>query len=122
MIFMKKIIVLLAISSLVGCATIMSPSTERINVTSTKNKSFEARVDGQQFTVPGSVIVERDGNEKYVITSEAGCAGSTGIDKEVESIFWLNIVVGGLLGSSTDMGSGNMWDYDNDVTINCVGN
>lgn len=117
---MKKIIVLLAIGSLVGCSTILSPSTERINVTSTKNKTFEANVDGQQFRVPGSVIVDRNGDDKYIITSEAGCADSTGIDKEVELVFWLNILVGGLLGSSTDMGTGKMWDYDNEITINCV--
>jgi len=77
-------------------------------------------MDGQQFSVPGSVIIERDGNEKYVTTSEAGCAPSTSVEKEVETVFWLNIFAGVLLGSSTDMGSGKMWDYDNSVTITCV--
>lgn len=118
---MKKILLAITLPLLLtACATILSPSTERINVVSTKNKTFTATMDGQQFSVPGSVIIERDGNEKYVTTSEAGCAPSTSVEKEVETIFWLNILVGGLLGSSTDMGSGKMWDYDNSVTITCV--
>jgi uncharacterized protein YceK len=40
-----------------GCASILTPGTERINVASTKNKPFEATVDGQYVKVPGQVMV-----------------------------------------------------------------
>lgn len=103
-----------------GCASILTPGTERINVTSTKNKPFEATVDGQYVKVPGQVMVSKDGDDKIIQTSEPGCAQTTYVEKKVEPLFWLNILAGGLFGSSTDLGTGKMWAYDDSVTITCV--
>jgi hypothetical protein len=120
---LKKILLTITLPLLLtACATITSPSSERVNVNSTKNKTFTATIDGQQFTVPGSVKIKRNGDEKIILTTEKGCAPSTSIDREIETIFWGNFIFGGVLGSSTDLATGKMWDYDDFVTINCVGN
>jgi hypothetical protein len=116
---MKKTLTLMMVCTLTGCATITSPSTERVNVNSTKNKSFTATLDGQKFRVPGSVKIKRNGDEKIIMTNEEGCASATSIDKEIETIFWGNILFGGGIGSSTDLATGKMWDYDDSVTISC---
>ena len=118
---MKRVILSFAVAALLsGCATITSPSSERINVSSTTNKQFRATLDGVPFNVPGSVSVKRDGDEKVILTSQDGCAQATTVNKEIDTIFWGNIIFGGILGSATDYGSGKMWDYDDTVYINCV--
>ena len=118
---MKQVILSLAtLTLLAGCATLTSPSTERINVSSNSPKQFTATLDGVPFTVPGSVSVKRDGDEKVIITTEEGCAQATTVNKEIDTIFWGNIIIGGILGSATDAGSGKMWDYDDSVYISCI--
>jgi len=102
-----------------GCSSILTEPTNRINVTSNLNKSFKATVDGQQFTVPGTVLVKKDGGDKIVVTNEPGCASTTAIPKKIESIFWLNILSGGTTGSATDSQTGKMWKYDQTVNISC---
>ena len=104
---------------LTGCSSILTDSTQRINVTTNQNKTFQATVDGQQFTVPGTVLVKKDGDDKIVVTNEPGCASTTAVPKKIEGIFWLNILSGGTTGSATDSGTGKMWTYDQTVVVSC---
>jgi len=63
-------------------------------------------------------IISNDIN-KVLITKNEACTGSTQLTKEVESAFFINIISGGVFGSSTDYGTEKMWKYQDSVTITC---
>lgn len=117
---MKKIAlvaVMAALSS--GCASVMTAETQSINVTTMNGQSAEVTVDDKTITAPGMVVVLRDGKDKTVKTTTDGCIESTPIDKSITPVFFGNIFIGGLLGSTTDGVTGKMWDYEDNVNIQC---
>ncbi len=118
---MKKI-VMVAMASLMasGCASVMTAETQSINVTTSNNKQAEVTVDDKTITAPGMVVVLRDGKDKVVKSTTEGCDNATPIKKEITPVFFGNIVIGGLLGSTTDGATGKMWDYADNVEISCA--
>ena len=109
----------LAMVALSGCASVMTSETQVIEVTTTSGKKVEVTVDGNKSTTPGSIQVLRNGQEKVIKTSEPGCDSATPVKKEVTPVFFGNIIIGGLLGSTTDSATGKMWDYAEKVEIKC---
>lgn len=117
---MKNLIIGLSIAFFAtGCATVMTADQQTINVTTSNNKTAEVTIDDKTITAPGIVTVLRDGKDKVVKTKAEGCDTATPIKKEVTTSFFGNIVIGGLLGSTTDASTGKMWDYQNSVEISC---
>ena len=106
--------------SLSGCASIMTAEQQSINVTVSNGQSAEVTVDDKTITAPGMITVLRDGKDKVVKTKADGCDNVTVIKKSVSPIFFGNIVIGGLLGSTTDNATGKMWDYQESVQVNCA--
>jgi uncharacterized protein YceK len=102
-----------------GCASITSSEEQSINITTSNNKSAEVTVDDKTVTAPGMVVVLRDGKDKVVRTDAEGCDTATPIKKSITPVFWGNIIIGGLLGSTTDGATGKMWDYEESVEISC---
>ena len=117
---MKKFLPLAVLSiTLGGCASILEDDTQSLNVRTSNNANIDVTIDGRTVTTPGSITVDRDGSDISANTSAAGCASSTAIDREVDGTFFVNILSGGLWGSSTDYATGKMWEYDTDVVVNC---
>jgi uncharacterized protein YceK len=117
---MNKLIIAFGIAFLSsGCASLMTAEEQSINITTSNNKPAEVVVDDKTVTAPGMVTVLRDGKDKVVKTDTAGCDTATPIKKYVKPVFFGNIVVGGLLGSTTDSVTGKMWDYEDSVEISC---
>lgn len=117
---MKKVIVGLgALFALSGCASIMTAEEQSIRVTTNNNTEAEITVDDKKVVTPGTVVVLRDGKDKVVRTKDANCDSATPIKKSVTPVFFGNIVIGGLLGSTTDASTGKMWDYADTVQIEC---
>lgn len=121
---MKKIAAVALIASatsLTGCATILSGSTEIINVSTTSGEKVEVTVRGQKtaqtFTTPTVITIQKGGDLVFTPDSE-NCAPHIA-SKSIESTFFVNILTGGLFGSSTDFSSGSVWSYDNNILINC---
>ncbi len=102
-----------------GCATILEEDTQTLNVRTSTNQEVEVVVAGRTYETPASVEVDRDGSELSVATKADGCAATTSVDREVDTTFFVNILTGGLWGSTTDYATGKMWEYDSDVVINC---
>lgn len=119
---MKKILLLAVATTLMasGCASIMTAETQSINVTTSNNKQAEVTIDDKTITAPGMVVVLRDGKDKVVKSSSAGCDSVTLIKKNVTPVFFGNIVIGGVLGSTTDSATGKMWDYADNVEVSCA--
>lgn len=120
---MKNIVlgsIVIAVASLTsGCATILSEDTHKINVSTSNGQKIDVKVDGATQQAPGVITLTKENADKVLLTDADGCTGETHLNKEIEPTFWVNILSGGVLGSSTDMGSKKMWKYQDSVTINC---
>lgn len=119
--FVKTSLIACSIALTSGCASIVSDSVAPINVLTTNGGEAKVFVDGQPYQVPGVVMAAKDGQNKVVMAEGNGCQKTTIIEKKVEPWFWGNILIGGLLGSTTDSATDKMWTYESDVTINCTG-
>jgi hypothetical protein len=102
-----------------GCASIMNEKTQAINVTTSNGKQISGKVNGADFTAPGVVQVVRENKSKVFSTEADGCVKETVAEKNVDSKFFVNIISGGGLGSTTDYATEKMWAYAPTVTINC---
>ena len=102
-----------------GCASILNDKEQAINVNTSTGKSISGTVNGQSFTAPGVVYVPRENKNKVFTTDEPGCAKETVADKSVDGVFFVNILSGGVFGSTTDYGTERMWKYADTVTISC---
>jgi len=102
-----------------GCASIMTAEQSSINVTTSNNKPAEVTIDDKTVMAPGMVVVLRDGKDKVVRTKTEGCDNTTVVEKSIAPVFWGNIIVGGILGSTTDNATGKMWNYADSVEVRC---
>ncbi len=102
-----------------GCATILSGNTQKINVTTEPGKKYTASVDGQKFTVPAVIALTRENKDK-VMTLDECPDQKVLLHKEVNPVFFVNILSGGAFGSTTDFASGSMWKYQpENVSVKC---
>jgi hypothetical protein len=102
-----------------GCATILNDNSQKVNITSSNGKPIEGTINGVPFKGPGIVEVSRSNQDKIIVTTTPGCAGSTVLAKSVDSKFFVNILSGGPYGSTTDYVSEKMWKYQDSVVIAC---
>jgi len=118
---MKSLVLGMSVALLAsGCASIMTAEQQTINITASNNEKVEVTVDDKTIVSPGVVTVLRDGKDKVVKTTDKNCDSATPIKKEIAGAFWGNIVIGGVLGSTTDSSTGKMWNYVDSVQINCA--
>ncbi|RVU07144.1 adenosine deaminase [Novosphingobium umbonatum] len=114
-------IILSSAVALSGCATILNKPTQQVNVSTSNGQQVKGTVNGAAFAAPGVVQVKRENKNKTFTTEDGNCTKETVAAKQVDSVFFINILSGGLLGSSTDFGSEKMWKYNDNVVINCKG-
>ncbi len=103
-----------------GCATILSGEKQKINITTDDpSKKYNVRIDGQPVSAPGIVEVKRENKEKILTVDE--CPGQQiMLQKEVNPVFFVNILSGGVFGSTTDYATDSMWKYEpSNITIKC---
>ena len=101
-----------------GCATILTEETHNMNVTTTTGETTTVTVDGASQTVPGVVTVKKENKDKVLFADAENCQ-DVSLNKEVESAFFINVISGGVFGSSTDYGTEKMWRYQDSVTVSC---
>jgi hypothetical protein len=102
-----------------GCATILTEETQAVNISTSNGKEATVVIDGQQATIPGIVQIKKENKNKVIVAETDSCTSQTALNKEVETAFFVNILSGGIFGSSTDYGTEKMWKYQDTVTINC---
>ena len=119
---MKKITIsmaMLSIALLSGCASILNDKTQSVNISGSNGKEIQGAVDGQAFKGPGIVNVVRENKNKIVTVSTEGCAKETSLEKKVDNKFFINILSGGVFGSTTDYATEKMWGYSENIVITC---
>lgn len=118
-----KLVKLATVGALVvlstGCATILNEPTQKINVSGTGGKDIAGTIDGQAFTKAGVVTVRRQKQSLTVNVNTPGCAKETAVASSVDPKFFINILSGGVFGSSTDYASDRMWKFDENVVVSC---
>lgn len=119
---MKKLAAYALMASVVamsGCASILNEQTQQINVSASNGKAVQASVDGRTITTPSVVAVKRTKASKVVTVNAAGCADKTALESTVDPKFFINILTGGVFGSTTDYSTEKMWKYADNVVISC---
>jgi hypothetical protein len=102
-----------------GCATILNEPTQGVNISGTGGKSIAGTIDGKTFSTSGIVQVKRQKAAHTLTVTTPGCAKETLVASNVDPKFFINVLSGGPLGSSTDYGSDRMWKYDDNIVVSC---
>jgi hypothetical protein len=111
--------IIASVTLMTGCASIVNDQAQTINVSASNGKEIKGTVDGAEFTTPGVVSVKRQNSPKIVAVSTAGCDKETVVPNTVDPWFFGNILIGGLLGSTTDYSTEKMWKYSDNVVVSC---
>lgn len=102
-----------------GCSTILTEKTTSVNLATSNGKKIDVTIDGQAFSGPGIITLAKSDKDKIIKTDAEGCADETLLQKEIEPVFFINILSGGAFGSTTDYSTKKMWKYKDSVTVNC---
>lgn len=121
---MKKLMLaLMAVTVLSGCSSIVKGSRQIINISTSTGKQAPAIIttdEGQQtLTLPHAVTVKDSSKDIVVNIKETKCnnPSSTVIHSRLHPWFWGNIILGGVIGSTTDAVTGSMWAYDENTIV-----
>jgi len=113
-------IVALLVLGVTGCATILNDETQKINVTSSTGEKFSFTIDGKSYEGPAIVDVQRTKADKFITSDSPNCNKQTLLPTKVDNKFWINILTGGVFGSTTDYSTEEMWGYDTNVVVSCT--
>jgi len=111
---MKSLLILVSALVLItasGCSTIVNGKVQTVAINS--------NVSGAKVTVNGVQVGETPftgslvrSNKTVVTVSKDGYESKTvTLDTAIEPIFWGNIIIGGVIGSTTDAATGSMYKY-----------
>jgi hypothetical protein len=107
----RILMILLAIVSS-GCATIIDGKNQSVSFDS-EPKGATVIVNGRTLGVtPTTVQIEKVKGQSLKIEKEGFKVYETQLSTHLNSWFWGNIVIGGLLGSTTDGVTGAMYEYE----------
>jgi uncharacterized protein YceK len=116
----KLLLVTLILPLFTGCATIMTGSTQKINVSSAGIPHVTFKIDDTTYTTPTTVTVKRENEDKVIVVEDEACVQKRIVlNKKLNPMFLGNLLSGGMFGSTTDYFTGAMWQYDDNVVIQC---
>ncbi len=93
------------------CATIVSGKSQTITIDSNV-KDAEILVNGASVgKTPYTGPVTRSKSATVTLKKDGYASKTITMNTEIEPMFWGNIVIGGVLGSTTDNSTGAMYKY-----------
>ena len=105
-------IVLAGFLGLQGCATILKGSTQPLSVNSNVDNADVVLNGAKIGQTPFTGIVKRSKTAATLEVRKEGYRPARVIlDSEMEPVFFVNIISGGVFGSTTDYASESMWRY-----------
>jgi hypothetical protein len=110
--FSKRIYVLSLMVLASACATIVKGTSQSVSINSNV-RGATIIVNGKTLsgTTPYNGPIERKSGTTVTLQKEGYEAKTVTLTTEVESVFWGNIILGGGIGSTTDLASGAMYYY-----------
>lgn len=136
---MKRLAIAILAVGISGCASIVNDKNQVVHINAsngqvlngsvqeiTQKKTKEGKkIKKENIYTPVSkldgsdVMLARSGTQKVVIVDNPECEKETPIKNSVDGMFFGNIVIGGLAGSTTDAATGKMWKYQENVVVQC---
>lgn len=111
---MRQAIVVLAVAAAAltaGCATVVTGPEQALQINSNVTGA-EVLINGVLVgKTPFSGMVKKGPTSNVVVRKEGFKERTVQLSTEIEGAFWGNIIIGGLLGSTTDAGTGSMYRY-----------
>jgi len=111
---MRKAIVSLAVAAAAfttGCASVVSGQEQALQINSNV-AGADVLIDGVLVgKTPFSGQVKKGAKTTLVVRKDGFKERTIQMSTEIEGAFWGNIIIGGVLGSSTDYGTGAMYRY-----------
>jgi hypothetical protein len=109
---MKRLFsILLSVVVISGCATIIKGTSQTVSINSNVSGA-EVIVNGQRVgTTPFTGPIERKSGTTVTLQKTGYQTKTVTMTTEIESVFWGNIIIGGVLGSTTDLTTGAMYYY-----------
>lgn len=94
-----------------GCASIMTDNLQPVTINSSP-EGAKIKIDGQfAGKTPVVIQVDRKSETELAIEMEGYETHKQKLNTEINGWFWGNIIIGGLLGSTTDASTGDMYEY-----------
>jgi len=94
-----------------GCATIVGGTSQTVSVNSNV-KGADVIVNGETLgKTPYNGPIKRGKSTTVTLRKDGYEPKTITLSTEIESIFWGNIIIGGVLGSTTDLATGGMYKY-----------
>jgi hypothetical protein len=112
--------------SQVGCAMIFGEGTQRIQIEPSSGKEVKTRIetpDGNfEKTIPTEMTISKSSFDDVQVTVIDECyePTTTAIEKDVEPVFWLDLIFLNPFFAIGDWLSGYMWEYRGTTVINTV--
>ena len=95
-----------------GCATILGGTSQTVSVNSNV-AGAQVTLNGAQLGVtPLTASIKRGQTGVISVTSAGYQPYQIALNKKISTLFWVNIFSGGAFGSSTDMSTGAMYEYE----------
>ncbi|MCB9990497.1 MAG: hypothetical protein H6867_03835 [Rhodospirillales bacterium] len=123
---MKKIICLLCVCLLTGCASIVEGTSQEIVINTTPEGADcalerEGVVIGRVNPTPGAVTIKKTKHDMNIICNKAGYEEATYFNKsDVAGATAANIILGGGIGWAIDSASGADNKYTSPVNITLI--
>jgi hypothetical protein len=124
---MKKLVVGIALLSLVGCASITGTTNQNVSVQTKESTGPElvgaacelSNKKGKWFiTTPGTVGISRSNDDIQVICTKDGyLPGKQGVVSDTKGMMFGNIIFGGGIGAIVDHNSGAAYEYPSMIQI-----
>lgn len=115
----KAAMIATVIAATSGCASIMTDDIASLNVKTSSGKQAQVTHENQEYTIPGVILVRKDGKDKIFNSQSENCQNTTVVEKEIEPWFWGDVVLLSPLSTIVDYANDKMWTYDETVVINC---
>lgn len=94
-----------------GCASIVKGTTQTVSINSNVSGA-EVIVNGERVGVtPYTGPIKRKSGTTVTVQKPGYQTKTVTLTTEIESVFWGNIIIGGVLGSTTDLATGAMYYY-----------
>jgi len=119
---MKRFILCASVLALAGCATIVSGTTQDININTPGHPGAQCILTSQaigsvKVRTPATAKLQRSRNQIKVSCSKGCYRGNAIIPSYVEAMAAGNIILGGLVGAGIDAASGALNRYESNNNI-----
>lgn len=120
---LKKLTVLLSLTALTACASIIEGSTNQINVTTYPATNCNCQLTNSRGSVtsyaPSTVSIKKSKSDLDITCSDprSGASGNTKLVSDIEPWAFGNILIGGLIGLGIDWGTGAAYNYPNSAMV-----